>query len=204
MHAMQYEITLPADYDMGIIERRVAARGPLLDDLAGLGLKAYAVRRRGREASAVNEYAPFYLWNSVERMTAFILGAGFRGLCDAFGRPSVRHWVGLTFEAGNAFEARPRAATRTVNHMGPDDELSPLPAGLDLAARHRDHPDLHSTALLLDPHHWELVRFCLWTGKTAAPGAPGTRYEVLHLSAPELEVLPSAAVVETGPMLRRT
>ena len=26
MHAMQYEITLPADYDMGIIRERVATR----------------------------------------------------------------------------------------------------------------------------------------------------------------------------------
>ncbi|WP_271217829.1 DUF4865 family protein [Streptosporangium carneum] len=31
---MQYEITLPADYDMGIIRRRVETRGRALDALA--------------------------------------------------------------------------------------------------------------------------------------------------------------------------
>ncbi len=37
MYAMQYEITLPADYDMGIIRARVATGGNALDDLPGLG-----------------------------------------------------------------------------------------------------------------------------------------------------------------------
>ena len=32
MHAMQYELTLPADYDTGIIRSRVARIGQLLDD----------------------------------------------------------------------------------------------------------------------------------------------------------------------------
>jgi hypothetical protein len=61
MHAMQYEITLPADYDMEIIRERVATRGAALDDFAGLGLKAYLIRERGVDGSPVNQYAPFYL-----------------------------------------------------------------------------------------------------------------------------------------------
>ncbi|MFC5828113.1 DUF4865 family protein [Nonomuraea insulae] len=40
MYAKQYEITLPADYDMRIIRKRVADGGHVLDDRAGLGLKA--------------------------------------------------------------------------------------------------------------------------------------------------------------------
>ncbi|WP_158677737.1 DUF4865 family protein, partial [Streptomyces sp. SPB074] len=35
MHAKQYEITLPADYDMAVIRRRVAVGGHVLDDRAG-------------------------------------------------------------------------------------------------------------------------------------------------------------------------
>ncbi|MBB6417958.1 hypothetical protein HDC93_003552 [Streptomyces sp. AK010] len=63
MHALQYEITLPAGYDMGIIRDRVARRGHVLDDWAGLGLKAYPIRERGLRGSPVNAYAPFSLWN---------------------------------------------------------------------------------------------------------------------------------------------
>ncbi len=36
LFAMQYEITLPTDYDMGIIRKRVAVGGSALDDRAGL------------------------------------------------------------------------------------------------------------------------------------------------------------------------
>ncbi|MEV4568163.1 DUF4865 family protein [Nonomuraea sp. NPDC049419] len=55
MYAKQYEITLPADYDMTIIRKRVADRGHLLADRAGLGLKAYLVRERGIGGSPVNQ-----------------------------------------------------------------------------------------------------------------------------------------------------
>ena len=44
MIAAQYEILLPADYDMEVIRRRVRERGTALDDRAGLGLKAYLVQ----------------------------------------------------------------------------------------------------------------------------------------------------------------
>lgn len=101
MHAMQYEITLPADYDMGIIRERVATRGHLLDDFPGLGLKAYLIRERGA-ASPVNQYAPLYLWSAPEGMNAFLRGPGFQGIVDDFGRPDVQHWTGLLHQEGAA------------------------------------------------------------------------------------------------------
>jgi hypothetical protein len=47
-------------------------------------------------------------------------------------------------------------------------------------------PGVHSTALAVDPRSWELLDFTLWTEATRAPG---THYEVLHLSTPELRSL---------------
>lgn len=58
MHAMQYELTLPADYDTGIVRARVARVGHLLDDWTGLGVKAYLLRERGVHGSPVSQYAP--------------------------------------------------------------------------------------------------------------------------------------------------
>jgi hypothetical protein len=46
MIAMQYQINLPADYDMGIIRTRVARTGHLLDHYPGLGVKAFLIRER--------------------------------------------------------------------------------------------------------------------------------------------------------------
>ncbi|GHC54599.1 DUF4865 family protein [Streptomyces cinnamoneus] len=192
MYAMQYEITLPADYDMNVIRNRVATRGHALDDRAGLGLKAYVIRERGVDGSPVNQYAPFYLWAETGAMSRFLVGGGgFQGIIGDFGRPAVHHWTGIACEAGPARAAAPRAASR---------RLTPLPAGADPAALVEDAlgelrdlartEGVHTAALALDPRHWQLLRFVLW--ETAVPATAGTqdeRYEVLHLSAPHLDAI---------------
>jgi hypothetical protein len=182
---MHYEITLPADYDLGIIRERVRNRAAALDGFAGLGLKAYLIRERGVAGSPVNQYAPFYLWNGLDGMHRFLFGGGFRGIVDDFGRPPVRHWAGLAFEHGPAASTNPGAATRN---------LTPIPAGVDPAtvvepaldelASTAKAPGVHSTALAVDPRHWELVHFTLWEDDPG-PDA-GDRFQVLRLNTPGL------------------
>ena len=151
MHAMQYEITLPADYDMGIIRHRVATRGERTDSLRGLGLKAYSIREKGVNGSPVNQYAPCYLWVTQSGMNDFLLGPGFAGLCDDFGRPAVRHWNVLTFEPGPAFGNPPMTASaargdwplRPASRMR---SASPWPASQDFGGPLECTPRLwHST-----------------------------------------------------------
>lgn len=183
MHAMQYEITLPADYDMGIIRTRVATKGHLLDGFPGLGLKAYLIRER-EAGSPVNQYAPFYLWNSPEGMNAFLWGAGFQGLADDFGRPEVQHWTGLAYEEGPSSGALPRAAVRLRRPVPADARpADAVGAALEETLRIAVLPGVVATALAVDPRRWELVHFTLW--ERPEPGTAGETYEVLHLSAPE-------------------
>lgn len=191
MHAMNYRITLPADYDMGIIRHRVAAKGPLLDDFPGLGQKAYLIRERGVDGSPVNQYAPFYLWNTPEGMNSFLWGPGFQGLVNDFGRPVVEHWTGLGFFRGPAFDTVPRAAGRRARPIAPGTEPAAVIAGaLEEAEALTALPGLHSAALVVDPRHWELLRFTLWEDE--APDEPGEeRHQVLHLSRPGLDKLPT-------------
>ncbi|MET9293444.1 DUF4865 family protein [Streptomyces sp. NPDC003077] len=189
MHALQYPITLPADYDMEIIRHRVRTKGHLLDDFAGLGLKAYGVRERGVDGSAVNQYAPFYLWADPQAMNRFLMGDGFRGVVRDFGRPVVRHWQGLFFARGPAAGATPRASSRRLVSL-PEDR-DPAVAVEEALAEQREvarQDGVHSTALALDPRHWELVHYTLW--EEAAPSSAGERYRVLHLSAPGVDRLP--------------
>ncbi|MBO0914153.1 MULTISPECIES: DUF4865 family protein [Streptomyces] len=182
MHAMQYEITLPADYDMGIIRDRVAAKGHLLDDFPGLGVKAYLIRERG-EDSPVNQYAPFYLWSAPEGMNSFLWGPGFQGIVRDFGRPEVQHWAGLAYEEGPSSAALPRTATRrrapVPASAAPADVVD---AALEESSRLAKAPGAVATALAVDPRRWELVHFTLWDH--LAPKEPGERFEVLHLSQP--------------------
>ncbi|MFD4231162.1 DUF4865 family protein [Streptomyces sp. NPDC058545] len=187
MHVMQYEITLPADYDMGIIRTRVATRGHLLDTFPGLGIKAYLIRERG-EHSPVNQYAPLYLWKAPEGMNAFLWGTGFQGIVDDFGRPEVQHWTGLSYAEGPASAALPRTATRhrapIPTSVAPADAVE---AALEESVTSAKAPGAVATALAVDPRHWELLHFTLW--EHDAPEAPGERYELLHLSMPERERL---------------
>nr|WTB29361.1 DUF4865 family protein [Streptomyces sp. NBC_00830] len=187
MHAMQYEITLPADFDMGIIRTRVATKGRLLDAFPGLGIKAYLVRERGAH-SPVNQYAPLYLWTAPEGMNTFLWGPGFQGIVDDFGRPEVQHWTGLSYAEGPASAALPRTATR---HRAPiPASVAPADAvetALEESGTLAKTPGAVATALAVDPRHWELLHFTLW--EHDAPEAPGDRYELLHLCMPERERL---------------
>ncbi|MFD8708012.1 DUF4865 family protein [Kitasatospora sp. NPDC059648] len=202
MHAMQYEITLPADYDMGIIRKRVADKGHLLDAHPGLGLKAYLVRERGQDGSPVNQYAPFYLWRTAEGMNGFLWGPGFRGLSADFGRPAVHHWLGAGLVEGSRTVA-PTTATRATVRLpeaaDPAEAVEQAVAGLARLAgpagpgelpERPGRSALHTAVVAVDPSRWELLTLALWHGP-APEDAPGTRYRVLHLSRPELDRLPA-------------
>ncbi|ATY16261.1 DUF4865 domain-containing protein [Amycolatopsis sp. AA4] len=169
MYAMQYEIDLPAGYD---IEHRVATRGHRTDEFPGLGLKAYLVRD--------NQYAPFYLWADTAGMSRFLWGGGgFEGIVQDFGRPPVRHWTGARCLAGPARASTPKFATKRVGQFPEDFDRE-----LEQLAR---NPAVHTTALVIDPRSWESVRFTLWT---AAPTEDAdVQYRVLHLSRPNIDQL---------------
>ncbi|MFF7309158.1 DUF4865 family protein [Streptomyces sp. NPDC008137] len=187
MHAMQYELTLPADYDMGVIRDRVTRVGRLLDDWEGLGLKAYLLRERGLRDSPVNQYAPFYLWNTVEGMNSFLWGGGFQRLGDDFGLPSVRQWTGLAYEEGGG--SRARYAVRHRQRVTGGGRLADVVADAVGKARRLAAEDgAVLAAAAVDTSRWELVRFSLWEHDT--PKADGDVFEVLHLSAPGRDRLP--------------
>jgi Domain of unknown function (DUF4865) len=190
VYAMQYEVTLPADYDMQIIRTRVATRGGGTDGFGGLGMKAYLIRERGADGSPVNQYAPFYLWADVSGMNRFLWGGGgFRGIVEDFGRPEVRHWTGAAFERGAAYGVTPRTAVRRTRPVPPGaDPTGPVASALEEAGGLARTPGVHSTALAVDPGRWEIVQFTLWEDIPAV--TDGTRYEVLHLSAPCSAELP--------------
>lgn len=187
MHAMQYGFTLPADYGMAVIRDRVARLGHLLDDWDGLGFKAYLMRERGLRGSPVNQYAPFYLWNTVEGMNSFLWSGGFQRLGDDFGRPSVRQWTGLAYEEGDGSRAR-----FAVRRRQPVCEEGLLAEVVEDAVRETRRLAREDGALLaaaaVDTSRWELVHFSLW--EHDRPKADGDVFEVLHLSAPGRGGLP--------------
>jgi hypothetical protein len=188
MDAMNYDLTLPADYDMGIIRHRIATRGPGTDAFPALAMKSYGIREKGVDGSPVNEYALFYLWADPAGLKEFLFGPGFDALSAAFGRPSVRHWSGAAFTFGPARHEAPSAAARLITPLS---AAVPLPEAIDTAVKDLQQystvPGLHSAALAVDLSNWELIRFTAWARN--APDDQGIRYQVLHTSSPYLDDL---------------
>lgn len=185
MIAMQYSLVLPADYDMAIIDRRIAARGHATDGLPGLGFKAYLHARRGSDpATPDNLYAPFYLWHTTAGMNDFLCGPGFAALTQSFGWPAVSTWSVWHAETKPEVAAA-RHALRDTVAIAPHADLAALRRAE--AERSRDmftHPEVLAGVAGFDPGQWQLVRFQLWrTPPAPAPQGQLRVYGVGHVSA---------------------
>ena len=186
MIAMQYNFVLPADYDMGIVDRRIEEKGPLLDNFPNLKFKAYlTARRKGDETRGEdNLYAPFYLWNHPDGLNDFVCGDGFAVVSQSFGWPRVNTWIVWRAELANHV-AEAAFATREILSTAPHAALGEL--------RKRESADaiedvarggaLASVAAF-EPTTWTRVRFRLWGEKPPTVGAGVQTYKVGHMSLP--------------------
>ena len=203
MYAMQYGVTLPADYDMQIMRDIVARNGHLLDDRAGLGFKAYLMRERGVNDSPVNFYGSFYLWNDLGAAAQFLVGGGaFERIIRGLGRLAIDHWIGIACVAGPARRVTPKAASRRLIPLSEDLDRAPDGLGLarcierecELLKEVGKREGVHTAALGLDPHGWQLMKFVAWESLAPQEEHAQERYEVLHVSTPELGRLPDGRV----------
>ncbi len=181
MIVMQYSFTLPTDYDMSIIDRRIRDKGPMLDGFPNLGFKAYLSARKGEFGSRDNLYAPFYLWQKPEGASDFLCGPGFETLTGAFGWPRVRTWIVWRSEVSSDIAAA-RFATRDILQTEPYAPLADIRRAESAAAE----ADLATGGALasvcgFEPTSWTRVRFRLWR-ELPEIGEHTQAYRVGHLS----------------------
>lgn len=185
MLAMQYHFTLPADYDMGIIRRRIADKGPLMDGFGGLAFKSFLFSERddmgGPELE--NSYAPFYVWSDPRGMRRFLGGPGFEAVATSFGWPSVRTWQVLGAVRGPGFGSAPWAS-REILPLRPFVSLNALE---DQERGAADEALSHHGALGAvygyEPTTWTAVRFRHWPDRASIRCTPGAQvYRVGHVA----------------------
>lgn len=170
MIAMQYNFTLPSDYDMDIIEQRINEKGHMIDGFPGLLFKAYLWTRSDEELSRPeNFYAPFYVWEDSKSMSDFISSAGFKGLVQSFGWPVVRNWIVweklLGSEAKNA-----KSATREIVSISPFTDIEALRDTEVNALREAiKSGDIVGGAVAFQPGDWTLVRFRMFMEPNVKP-----------------------------------
>jgi hypothetical protein len=163
MIAMQYSFTLPADYDMEIIDRRIRDKGRLLDGFPRLLFKAYLSANKviAGLASAENLYAPFYLWDEPEGIDSFLSSPGFAVLTRDFGWPSVKIWqvwqAQVTPNLGAA-----RYATREIQPITPYSDLGEQRDMAAATAQSAMKAGALTAITAFDPTGWQQLQFCLW------------------------------------------
>jgi hypothetical protein len=181
MIAMQYSFTLPADYDMSIIDRRIRDKGPLLDGFPRLRIKAYLSARK-QDAGFENLYAPFYLWDEPEGVDSFLSSPGFAAVTQDFGWPSVQTWLvwqaDLGADLGNA-----AYATRVIRPIAPFSNLADQRDGAAAAMRAARQQGALAAIAAFDPTKWLLVEFALWSTLPVTAEAMQV-YSVGHVSLP--------------------
>lgn len=172
MIAMQYSFTLPADYDMDIIARRIRDKGPALDGYPDLLCKLYLYARIDAEYPTLhNLYAPLYLWRHPRGMTRFLASDGFAALCKQFGRPAIDIWIpereiDLTVITGARF------ATLTIED-GAETQSGPDPQS--------NHDTLFQLSAR-DYHHWRRLSVVCGTEPPPVHSATAQHYRIGHIS----------------------
>jgi hypothetical protein len=184
MIALQYQLSLPTDYDIEPLRTRIPEIGKRFDAMPGLGIKAFLLRKQGVDGSPVTQYAPFYLWTEPAAAAEFLWGSdGFTGVVRKYGRPAAQTWIGGGYRRGAAFGDLPTHAVRTVASIEPDMAPSgPAVAAEAMLASRLDESSLHSAAWAIDPRTWELMTFTLHAHRPDPHG--GELYDVPHLSSP--------------------
>ncbi|MGV9885910.1 DUF4865 family protein [Streptomyces sp. NPDC003395] len=177
-----YSIPLPADYDMGVIHRRVADRSAPWDRRTGLLLKAFCVT--DATDGGHNSYAPFYVWDWPQEFAGFLTGPEYAGLCSAFGPVPVHTGTVLACDLG----------TGPAGHLIVETlPLGPVTDLRDTARAETEHhhavladPAVHSHVVDLDPAAMTLTRRTLLHagGDTPRPKDGERVLRVLHLSRP--------------------
>jgi len=185
MIAMQYSIVLPADYDMAIIDRRIAEKGHLMNGFPGLGFKAYLSARKTAQASpgTDNVYAPFYLWQAQDGMNDFLCGPGFAALVQSFGRPVVHTWSVWHMAMSESLQEA-RFATKEVMPISPSSSLQDLRhAETGRAKEFAAQQPVLAVVAGFEPTTWSVVRFQLWRDKPDEKRLPqAVFYQVGHVS----------------------
>ncbi|MDR0127022.1 DUF4865 family protein [Bacillus zhangzhouensis] len=177
MHAMQYHVDLPADYDMGIIRRRVLDNGWKTDGLKGLLFKAYLITEKNKYRSLNNSYCPLYIWTQSEDMTDFIFKGSFDQVLRSFGWKQIRIAITYSVHLTNDFERSKYVLEEYVN-IHPTDCLEKLEINHCFSHVKGNKGEV----IIYNPDKWKFVKYTFLHSVPEHIENHIRIYEIAHLS----------------------
>ncbi len=173
MIAMQYKITLPEDYDMNIIYRRVSENGYKTDDFNDLIFKAYLISESTDSPHSFNEYSPLYLWKSHEGMNQFIFQGFYDHIIKSFGWQKIQVGIPIKYDFTEDFE-QSQFVLEYKKDISPAKQMDS--ADFTLSS------DLCTGKMIIyNPDYWIITEYYFFKSAPDNIGR-GKIYRLLHLS----------------------
>jgi hypothetical protein len=170
MHAMQYKITLPDDYDMSIIKKRVLDNGRKTDGFPDLLLKAYLIIND----STKKEYSPLYIWKDYKGMNQFIFEGFYDNILGSFGWQHINIAIPLQVDIeDNILQSK---YVIEIEHTIRETNKMSIPK-CSLQSERR-----LGSVIVYNPDKWKYVEFYFFENLPRNLESAGSIYEILHLS----------------------
>jgi len=191
MIIVHYAHRLPANHDLGALQKWLRQRGGVWDAVPDLYFDAFLVRKAATFGAIANNCSSVYLWQNDKAFRDWLVRGGYKIVMDVFGRAEIETFFALDGFRGTGSQAR---------FLYRDDIAIPLDSDLtaafareiELARDPATRPDVISSVIGLDPCNWKFVRVLL---SEVEPDARerGVGYQIVHLSRPLLDTLPLGA-----------
>ncbi|WP_297632721.1 DUF4865 family protein [uncultured Clostridium sp.] len=170
MNAMQYKITLPADYNMDIIRKRVFENGYKTDNFKDLLLKAYLII----DTENKKQYAPLYLWKNHTGMNKFIFEGYYDNILSSFGWQHINIGIPLEINFSNNFKES--AYILEIEHTIKETN------NMNYPKLSNKYNNTLGQILIYNPDKWKYVEFYFFKEQPSINENFTSLYEILHLS----------------------
>lgn len=176
MHAMQYEIKLPSDYDMRLIKERVEKNGDKTDGINDLLIKAYLIKQCN-ETIVTNVYAPLYIWETSEGMTNFIFNRYYDNILTSFGWQHINIGIPFLVNIKNNVK-RSKFAIEECLDIKPTLSLT----NLEINSKFICFDNVLAEIIIYNPEKWKFVKFSFVEDFPSYSDKGFEYYEILHIS----------------------
>lgn len=176
MHAMQYEIKLPSDYNMGEIRERVQLNGFKTNGFKDLFIKAYLISQTNSNC-ITKTYSPLYLWKNSEGMNDFIFKGYYDNIISSFGWQNIN--IGITFSV-NIYNNIKNSQFVVEEYIDIHPRFSLK--NLDIDKEFHSFYNVVADFVIYNPDKWKFVKYSFVEEITGTINNKMKIYEVLHIS----------------------
>ncbi|MEH7885375.1 DUF4865 family protein [Bacillus sp. JJ1609] len=178
MIATQYKITLPSDYDMGIIRERVRNNGHKTDGFDDLKFKLYLITEKGINNNMQNSYCPLYLWKGSNGLNKFLFNGYYDNILNSFGWQKVNIGVPLIDTTTSSIKEN-KYLFQIKGEIKPQESLNNLKDKIAESI-----PTIANTEYIViyNPDKWKYEAFYFINDIDQVKEINGVIYQILHVS----------------------